>query len=314
MTLAQARGYIDQLAEMGSAKVVVFVGGEPLIHLDDICELIALTRSHGIQTQVSTNGFWASSPERARKVTRQLADAGLDHLALSADSYHTEFVDPANIGRAMTAAREAGLIRKLQVITSEVNVEGEALFAATGIDPGEVIDHTLFKLHRRDPEFDAKRYIILNRHAVSPFGRGAFLQGHALLRSLDALEDMPCFMALKFPIVYPNGEFYTCCCVAGRYKEYLVGNLDQVPLREMDRRMGESVIFEAIVKVGPVALAKSVRNEGADIGVGFSSPCHACRETLSRTEHGVLESHAQKLLLMQSLFEPDRERLFDALV
>ncbi len=314
MTLAQARGYIDQLAEMGSAKVVVFVGGEPLIHLDDVCELIALTHQHGIAAQVSTNAFWASTPDRARRTVEKLAAAGLDHLALSADAYHSEFIDPKNVGRAFSAAREFGLIRKLQVIASQVNPETDELFASTGIDPAEVIDHGVFKMNRHDPKFDARQYIILNRHAVAPFGRGAFLQGHAVMQGLETLEDVPCFMAMKFPIVYPNGDFYTCCCTAGFYKEYMVGNLEREPLAELDRRMRGNVVFEAISKVGPVALAKSVCAAGTNLGDGFANPCHACRETLSRTEKSVLEGQAQQLLLMHTLLEPDTETSYHALV
>jgi MoaA/NifB/PqqE/SkfB family radical SAM enzyme len=314
MSLAQARGYIDQLAEMGSAKVVVFVGGEPLLHLDDICELIAFTRARGIAPQVSTNAFWASTPDRARKTIEKLASAGLEHLALSADAYHSEFIDPRNVGRAFDVAREFGLIRKLQVIASAVNPETDELFASTGIDPAEVIDHSVFKLNRHDPAFDPRKYIVLNRHAVAPFGRGAFLQGHAVMTALDALEDVPCFMAMKFPIVYPNGDFYTCCCTAGFYKEYMVGNLEREPLAELDRRMRENVVFQAISVVGPVALAKSVCSKGAKLGEGFANPCHACRETLSRTDKTVLEGQAQQLLLLHSLLEPETETSFHALV
>jgi radical SAM protein with 4Fe4S-binding SPASM domain len=314
MALPQARSYIEQLAALGSAKVVVFVGGEPLIHLEQVCELITLTRSFGITAQVSTNAFWASSEDRAKRTMEKLVAAGLNHLALSADTYHTEFIDPRNVGRAFAAARGMGVVRKLQVISSQVNSETDQLFASTGIDPAEVIDHSIFKMNRYNPNFDATRSIVLCRHAVAPFGRGAFLRGHAAMESLAALEDVPCFMAMRFPIVYPNGDLYTCCCTAGFYKEYRVGNLEQEPLSELNRRMNENVVFEAISKVGPVALAKAVCKQGTKIGDGFSNPCHACRETLSRTDKAVLESESQKLLLMHALLEPPTEHSFHQLV
>ncbi len=314
MSLDQARGYIEQLAELGSAKVVVFVGGEPLIHLDDICTLIAFTQQAGIGTQVSTNGFWAHSDDSARRTLDKLAAAGLEHLALSADAYHAEFIPPASVGRALRIARDYGMIRKLQVIRSQVNEESDELFRSTGIEPSEVIDHSVFKLNRHNPEFDPRRYIVMNRHWVAPFGRGAFLQGHTLLQDLDALEDLPCFMARRFPIVYPNGDFYTCCCTAGFYKEYAVGNLERQTLADLDRRMHDNVVFEAISLVGPVALAKAVRQSGRPASM-YANPCHACRETLARTDRSTLDAQSRKLLFWHSLLrDPDADAAVEALI
>ena len=65
-----------------------------------------LGRSPGIVTQLSTNVFWTSTDDRARATLARLAEAGLDHLALSADTYHSEFIDPQNVGRAVRIAPE----------------------------------------------------------------------------------------------------------------------------------------------------------------------------------------------------------------
>lgn len=315
MSLPQARRYIEELAARGPAKVVVFVGGEPLLHLDEICELVALTHSFGITAQVSTNAFWAGTEDRARRTLEPLARAGLDHLALSADAYHAEFIDPRNVGRAFAAAREFGLIRKLQVIRSLVNEEDEQLWKTTGIDPAEVIDHVVFKLNRYNPDFDARKHIIVNRHWVAPFGRGAFLHGHAHLRGLEELEDVPCFMVRKFPIVYPDGTMYTCCCTAGFFNEYLVGNLERESLETLDARMADNPVYDAISKVGPVTLAKAIRSNGGDVGQCYANPCHACRETLSRTDPQTLRSTAQGLILLHHVLSGDAaETPFDELV
>jgi MoaA/NifB/PqqE/SkfB family radical SAM enzyme len=316
MSLPQAKRYIDMLAARGRAKVVVFVGGEPLLHLDDICTLVAYTRSFGIATQVSTNAFWAATPASARRTVERLADAGLDHLALSADAYHTEFIDPMNVGRAFAAAKQVGLIRKLQVIRSREHEEGDDLLAATGIDPAEVIDHVVFKLNRYNPEFDARKYIILNRHSVAPFGRAAFLKGHVALKGLDELDDVPCFMVRKFPIVYPDGTFYTCCCTAGFFDEYRVGNLETDSLATLDERMAGNEVYEAISKVGPVRLAKAMHAAcGAPSQGRFANPCHACRDLLSRSDPAQLASSAKSVVFLHKLLSGDSaETPFDELV
>jgi hypothetical protein len=316
MGLEQARRYIDALAAQGSAKVVVFVGGEPMLHADDICELIAHTTAAGITSQLSTNAFWASTDDGARRTVERLATAGLGHLALSADAYHTEFIDPKNVGRAFAAAGEFRLIRKLQVIRSAESEEGDELLAATGIDQADVIDHVTFKLNRYNPEFDATKYIILNRHWVAPFGRAAFLKGHVALKSLDQLEDVPCFMVRKFPIVYPDGSFYTCCCTAGFFKEYKVGNLETDALSTLDERMASNEVYEAISKAGPVALAKAVEElSGQANDSCYANPCHACRDTLSRAAPSALEGAAKRLVFYHRLMSGDAaETPFDVLV
>jgi radical SAM protein with 4Fe4S-binding SPASM domain len=122
-------------------------------------------------------------------------------------------------------------------------------------------------------------------------------------------------MANRFPIVYPNGDLYSCCCTAGFYKEYKVGNLEQESLAELQGRMEEDPVFEAIYRVGPVALAKSVRECGVDLGEGFASPCHACRRTLAKTDRETLERESRKLVLIDELFtDPEERRRFEELV
>jgi MoaA/NifB/PqqE/SkfB family radical SAM enzyme len=315
MTLARASRYLTDVAEHCQPKVVVFVGGEPMLHPDDICELIRLGRSLGIVTQLSTNAFWASTDDRARSTLARLADAGLDHLALSADSYHSEFVDPQNVGRALRIAREFGLVRKLQVIRSVQNDEGATLLEAAGIDPDEVVDHLVFKVHRNDPTFDARRWVILNRHSVTPFGRAAFLEEHAVLHPMEELEDIGCLMAGRFPIVYPNGDLYSCCCTAGFYKEFLVGNLDRDGIAELEDRLSGDTVLDAINRTGPVALAREVVATGVDVGERFATSCHLCRQLLANTDRKALEEHAGKLVLLDMLFgDPVARERFEDLV
>lgn len=311
MGVDQAKRYIRELAGLGTAKGVVFVGGEPLLHLEDISELIRYTHSLDIQTQVSTNAFWASSDSRARDYLERLADAGLDYLALSADSYHSEFIDPRNVGRAFRIARDFRLIRKLQVVRSRVNVEGDSLYEATGIDPAECLDSREFKLRRHDADFDARPYIIVHRNGVAPFGRAAFLRNHAELFALDELDEFPCYMVGKFPLIYPNGDVFACCCIAGFYRPYHVGNAESESLAHLAERMASNVVYEAISKVGPVSLAKSC---GVGQGAEFANECHACRQTFARTDRDTLEKNAKGLLFMYHLMNGAKETPFDLLL
>jgi MoaA/NifB/PqqE/SkfB family radical SAM enzyme len=302
MTLEQASRYLTEAAEHCDPTVVVFVGGEPMLYPDDICELIRLGHSLGIVTQVSTNAFWASTDDRARATLARLADAGLDHLALSADSYHSEFIDPQNVGRALRIAREFGLVRKLQVVRSAQNEEGASLLEAIGIDPDDVVDHLVFKMHRNDPSFDARRWVILNRHSVTPFGRAAFLEDHAVLHPIDEFEEVGCLTAGRFPIVYPNGELYSCCCSAGFFKEFLLGSLEREGIVELERRGSRDIVLDAIRRVGAVALARAVMALGVDIGDRFADVCHLCRQLLAKADRETLMEQASRLVLTDLVF------------
>jgi MoaA/NifB/PqqE/SkfB family radical SAM enzyme len=314
MVVDQAKRYIAQLADLGKSDGVVFVGGEPLLYLDDICELIQYTRSFSIKTQVSTNAFWAASDAKANYYLQRLVDAGLDQLALSADSYHSEFIDPKNVGRALRLARNFGLVRKLHIVRSRINAEEEALYVSTGIDPVECLDALEFKLRRHEPDFDPRPYIIVHRMSVAPFGRAAFLRGHTELFALDELEEFPCYMVGKFPLIYPNGNLFACCCIAGSYRPYYVGNVDSESLGRLAERMIGNVVYQAISKVGPVALAKSCQIDAAVPGREFANACHACRETFARTDLVTLENNARGLLFMYDLMNGAEQTAFDLLL
>jgi hypothetical protein len=215
----------------------------------------------------------------------------------------------------MRIAREFGLIRKLQIIRNALDAPGLPILDAAGIDPAEGWGGLGFKAHRWDPTFDARKWIVVNQHSVVPFGRAAFLRGHVVGHALDQLEQSPCLMANRFPIVYPNGDLYSCCCTAGFYKEYRVGNLEQESLADLQARMDDDPVFEAIYRVGPVALAKAVRERGVDLGGDLASPCHACRRTLQQADRETLEQESKKLVLLDALFtDPEERRRFEELV
>ncbi len=121
-------------------------------------------------------------------------------------------------------------------------------------------------------------------------------------------------MVRKFPLIYPNGDLYACCCIAGFYRPYLVGNADAEPLGVLAERMARNVVYEAISRVGPVALAKACRTSGVQYGAEFANECHACRETFARTDPSTLEQNARGLLYVYDLMSGAEETPFDLLV
>lgn len=70
---------------------IMTFGGEPLLYPELTASLHAAARDSGIPTrQLITNGYFSKAPERIREVARQLAEAGVNDVLLSVDSFHQE--------------------------------------------------------------------------------------------------------------------------------------------------------------------------------------------------------------------------------
>jgi len=80
---SQAKGLIEQLAELGKAQpmmpVLVFSGGEPLCR-DDIFELIFYAKSLGITPALATNGTMVDAA-----TAQKIVDSGVVRVAVSLD-------------------------------------------------------------------------------------------------------------------------------------------------------------------------------------------------------------------------------------
>ncbi|RKY12906.1 MAG: hypothetical protein DRP63_10230, partial [Planctomycetota bacterium] len=79
LTTEQLKSAVKQSLDLG-ANLIIFVGGEPLLH-PDICELIRSVPKDKAIVSIFTNG-WALTDETAK----ELAEAGLDNLYISIDS------------------------------------------------------------------------------------------------------------------------------------------------------------------------------------------------------------------------------------
>jgi len=91
LTTDQAKGLIDQLADLGKAQpmmpVMVFSGGEPLCR-DDIFELIDYARSKAITTALATNGTLVDSA-----VAQKIKESGIARVSVSLDGATAEIHD-----------------------------------------------------------------------------------------------------------------------------------------------------------------------------------------------------------------------------
>jgi len=91
LSTAQARGFIEQLAQLGKRQpfmpVMVFSGGEPLCR-DDLFELIGYAGSVGITPALATNGTLIDAD-----TAQLIADSGVARVAVSLDGATSEVHD-----------------------------------------------------------------------------------------------------------------------------------------------------------------------------------------------------------------------------
>ena len=84
---------VRRVAAAYDIKTVMTFGGEPLLYVDAVCEIMrAATELNIERRQVITNGYFSRSEERIIQVARLLAECGVNDLLLSVDAFHQETI------------------------------------------------------------------------------------------------------------------------------------------------------------------------------------------------------------------------------
>lgn len=92
LSVQQCRDIIDRAAKNG-VQALSITGGEPLLYLDEVCELMTYAKSVGIQyTRTGTNGYFLNNPDhpgfmdKIKRNVEKLATSGLRNFWISIDS------------------------------------------------------------------------------------------------------------------------------------------------------------------------------------------------------------------------------------
>jgi hypothetical protein len=129
LPLVAITDFIDQVADLGSAKVVVFSGGECFLLGRDLVHAVGHAKRRGLATRCVTNGYWAKYVDRGEHTLAPLIDAGLDELNVSTGDFHQQYVSEETVLNAVELALRLGIRRTLLVLELRDNgrVTGEAL-------------------------------------------------------------------------------------------------------------------------------------------------------------------------------------------
>lgn len=117
LSLKQMKEYLDQsIKAYPSIKVLILTGGECFLLKSDLDKIVLYASNKGLRVRIVTNGYWASSFEKAIERLSILVNSGLNEINFSTGDDHLEFVSENFVVNGLRAALKLGL-------TTVVNVE-----------------------------------------------------------------------------------------------------------------------------------------------------------------------------------------------
>jgi len=248
MELDRAKEIITELAAAG-VRGISFTAGEPLIYLDDLCELLALCSTYKIYTRVVTNSFWAGTPDLAESCITRLLANGLSQLRLSYSRWHQESVPKENIVNAARSCEKKGLNYFVSFVT----------------DFSEADDSFERYLREHQLRFFPEPVIFS--------GRAGSFERHEL--RTDYQENC-CAMN---PYLAPNLDMYACCDAGSHFTRtnfFSLGNQKENTLEQMFRKSETNSLSNHIRTMGITAIASFAGYSAREI-IGYRK-CELCEK------------------------------------
>lgn len=232
---------------------LLLTGGEPLLRPGLVADLAGTARAAGVRTYVLTGAFFARQAAIPAPVWRAIS--AVDHVAVSVDAFHEEFVSRRQVFRAVHQMMGAGQDVSLQIV---------------GWNSDDPYLAEVTEAVRR--EF-ADRVPIL-AGTIQAHGRGRTLPRPDAAVGAPA-SGLPCTLA-AWPVIAPDGTITACCHQAVVDRAPLPAHLrlghaavDDWP--QIRDRCLNRPLLRAIRLLGPCGTARL-----ADEGIGKDGYCPTC--------------------------------------
>jgi hypothetical protein len=278
MPFEDARRYIDEAAAIGRFKKVTFTGGEPMLFQDEHAELMARCKTHGLQTRMVTNGFWAGTVEKGLQVLSRMKEAGLTEINFSADEFHLEFGKAETLRNALECARILGFTRIISFVSNRPVPALDQLSEMYGLPRHQLED-------LRDYEGDYRRIANLKNEKMFVWAGGLIGLGRAAdypdmlhFYPVDIFLSNGCGEVIHKPVIYPDGDLQACCCAGGKIRMFTVGNLHRESMLDLFRKMHARPHYHFINAYGPKAVYDEIRKARPDLWRAgkYTSICEVC--------------------------------------
>jgi hypothetical protein len=273
---------IAEMPETG-IKHLNLSGGEPFLYQDDLMVLIAAGRAAGLDViSIYTNGFWASTDERAMRVLNRLLESGFmrkpgDRIKVSGGVYHQEFIA---FDRILILARNyyARFGRRV-IVDFELPPQNDDLAD---------------EVRRRISAAGLTEQIKLKFRQVDSLGRAKDIED---IRT-NVTEFPPCH-AIDQIAFDPDGSVRPCCGANNEHHGIVIGRSGQHRLKTLAKRMQNDPILQSIgtrplSEIFAFVPTATKRN-------GYSGRCHMCMGALGRVTE---KEPLQAALFDQQKFYP----------
>ena len=259
------------LRDFNGLRLVVILGGEPGLYPDRMMEVVRSARGLGLDTRVETNGFWATSPETARRFLEPLRETGTQ-VMLSIDAFHAPFVPPQRVTTAVRTADE--LQMDCWVDASYVDFENrdnehDRLTMKLVDELAQSLDRPLAERFYEGPIFYTGRS---TQHLAQITARGR------------GVPDEPCkqvpwwsdgsLETLDLLNLDPDGYISKGCGIA-------IGNVKTQSVESIVKGFDpyKHPIFKTLLTRGPIGLAEDAFEFGYKLRSDYADRCHLCQES-----------------------------------
>jgi hypothetical protein len=260
--------YIDEATELKTLKVVVFTGGECFLLGKELDNLMKRASGYGFFTRFVSNGYWATSPEAARRRLEKLVAVGLTEANFSTGDQHGIYVKPEYVRNGAVAAADMG-------ITTVVTIE---LFQESVFPLEEFIGDPGIKKHIDSGRLALKLAPWMKFKGTSPLSfTDKYLK---LIEQARTPEGGGCYTALKVLAISPTQQLFACCGLPVEDIEELhLGSLLNASIKEVLSRTPDDFIKIWIHLHGPDAVIRYAQR--FDPTIPFPKEvahiCDACR-------------------------------------
>jgi hypothetical protein len=260
--------YIDEAAEIKTIKVVVFTGGECFLLGRELDNLMKKASGYGFLTRFVSNGYWAITPEIARKRLEKLVACGLTEANFSTGDQHGAYVKPEYVINGAVAACDMG-------ITTVVTIE---LFQESVFPIEEFLTNPGIKRHLQSGRLAIK---------LAPWmkfkGKSALSFNKKYLQFVEQArtpEGGGCYTALKVLAISPRQQLFACCGLpVEEIEELHLGSLLKASIKEVLSRTPDDFIKIWIHLHGPDAVIRYAQRFDPTIPFPAEAAhiCDACR-------------------------------------
>jgi MoaA/NifB/PqqE/SkfB family radical SAM enzyme len=116
LDINRVREYIIESEKIPGITDVSFTGGEPFLEYRKLLDLCRLAKDCGKRVRTITNGYWATTYNKALSRLKELKESGVIKLTVSHDNYHKEYIKTECVNNILKACNEIGLSCEVSLV------------------------------------------------------------------------------------------------------------------------------------------------------------------------------------------------------